>query len=238
MENSPSFDLNLAINQWRESLGRLPGLKAQNLNELEVHLRDSIATLQTRNLSLEESFLLARHRLGPAEDLAAEFRKVNRTAIWLERALWMLVGVQLLSFVTGLARVTSSLALLIGGRFSMGPTALAFLTSAMYAVSFAAVTFVAWRLMRNPPLNARRNLARLLGHSSLTALVIVFAGVLMTVLGSVPTLLFVQWQGVATMQATMAAQVWSSVVSGAVPLVFVAVTFAWLAKRHLSSKEA
>lgn len=42
---------------------------SENLNELESHLRDSIATLQTRGLSAEEGFLIATRRLGQGQEI-------------------------------------------------------------------------------------------------------------------------------------------------------------------------
>src|SRR5688572_12735231 len=204
MENPNSFDLNVAIGQWRESLARLPGFKSHNLRELEVHLRDSVASLQAHNLTPEESFIVACHRLGTPDGLAVEFSKVNRNTVWLERAMWMLAGTQFFVLVTGLARVTSSLALLLGLRFSLGPGTLAVLSVVMYTLAFATVMFVAWRLMRQPPAKVRRILARLFRYSSLTAIVIIFAGVLLTLLGSLPTLLLVYWNGIETLQTHIA----------------------------------
>ena len=237
MENPNSFDLNVAIGEWHESLARLPGFKSHNLRELEVHLRDSVAALQAHNLTPEESFMVACHRLGTPDVLAVEFSKVNRNAVWLERAMWMLAGTQFFVLVTGLARVTSGLVLLLGLKVSLGPATLAVLTAGMYTLAFGAVIFVAWRLMRHPSVNVRRRLARLFRYSSLTAIVIIFAGVLLTLLGSLPMLLLVNWHGIQTVQATMTTQRWSGIVSIIVPLVFVAIAFAWLAKRHLATVE-
>ena len=95
MENQTSFDLNLAIQRWREELGQSPAFHSENLNELESHLCDSIATLQTRGLSAEEAFIIATRRIGKGGSLEMEFAKVNRRTVWLDRALWMLIGVQI-----------------------------------------------------------------------------------------------------------------------------------------------
>src|SRR4051794_3815451 len=59
METQTSFDLNLAIQRWRENLAQSSALRNENLNELESHLRDSIAALQTAGLSGEEAFVIA-----------------------------------------------------------------------------------------------------------------------------------------------------------------------------------
>lgn len=102
METTTSFELNHAIQQWRENLGQSPAFRSENLNELESHLRDSIATLQTRGLSAEEAFVVATGRIGQGGPLEAEFCKVNGRAIWLDRMLWMLVGIQIWGLVASL----------------------------------------------------------------------------------------------------------------------------------------
>lgn len=97
-----SFDLNLAIQRWRENLAQSPAFHSENLNELESHLRDSVATLRSHGLSDEEAFLIASHRLGNGQQLESEFGKVNRTATWADRILWMLIGFQIWALVSDL----------------------------------------------------------------------------------------------------------------------------------------
>jgi hypothetical protein len=94
-----AFDLNLAIQHWRETLAQSPAFRSENLNELESHLRDSVASLQTRGLSEEEAFLIASRRIGDGKQLENEFGKINRRAMWADRVLWMLVGFQFWRFV-------------------------------------------------------------------------------------------------------------------------------------------
>jgi hypothetical protein len=78
MENISQFDLTVALRQWLERLGQSPQVKAENLKELESHVRDSVVKLQEKGLSSEESFLVATHRVGSPENLEPEFAKVNR----------------------------------------------------------------------------------------------------------------------------------------------------------------
>ena len=114
MENPTSFDLNLAIQQWRETLAQSPAFRSENLDELESHLRDSTAVLQTRGLSAEEAFMVATKRMGKRGSLETEFGKVNGQAVWLDRILWMLIGVQVWGLVSG---VVSSV---VRGALSFG----------------------------------------------------------------------------------------------------------------------
>jgi hypothetical protein len=101
METSP-FNLSLAIQQWRETLEQSPAFRSENLAELETHLRDSIATLQARGLSVEEAFMIAAKRIGKDGSLEKEFRKINGQKVWLDRILWMLIGVQVWAFVSAI----------------------------------------------------------------------------------------------------------------------------------------
>lgn len=120
METTTSFDLSKSIRLWRENLTQSPAFRGENIYELESHLRDSIATLQTQGLSAGEGFLIAARRLGRTETLADEFGKMNAAAVWRDRALWMLAGM---------------LFLVIGWNFS-----LATYTAIIYFSSLAGVS--------------------------------------------------------------------------------------------------
>jgi hypothetical protein len=94
MENTARFDLNRAIADWRNHLGESPAYRADDLEEMESHLRDAADQLRIAGLTDEEAFLVATRRVGPARVLEAEFAKINGGSVWLDRLLWMLVGVQ------------------------------------------------------------------------------------------------------------------------------------------------
>jgi hypothetical protein len=81
MENISEFNLNSALQLWLERLGQSPQVKAENLKELESHVRDSVVQLQGKGLSSEESFLVATHRVGSPAKLEPEFAKVNRSPL-------------------------------------------------------------------------------------------------------------------------------------------------------------
>jgi len=100
MEDPTSFDLNQAVALLAGEPGPVAGFHGDNLVELESHLAESVAVLQARGLSAEEAFWVATRRVGPDPQLAVEFAKVNGGAVWLDRVLWMLVGIQLWGFVS------------------------------------------------------------------------------------------------------------------------------------------
>jgi hypothetical protein len=89
MENQTSYDLNAAVENWRNELAAQPNLASDNRRELETHLRDAIAGFQQRGLNDEESFWLARRRVGQPPQLVEEFVKANPNVIWRERVFWM-----------------------------------------------------------------------------------------------------------------------------------------------------
>jgi hypothetical protein len=92
MENQARFDLNAAIESWRQELAAQPHLASEDRRELETHLRDAIAGFQQRGLSDEESFWLARRRVGQPKQLGEEFVKADPAKVWRERFFWMVLA--------------------------------------------------------------------------------------------------------------------------------------------------
>lgn len=86
------FELETAIEKWKEDLIGDGTINMKETLELESHLRDSIVALQTQSLSEQESFLVATRRLGRPTELQQEFEKNNPARRWRHRLFWMLVG--------------------------------------------------------------------------------------------------------------------------------------------------
>jgi hypothetical protein len=107
MENQTRYDLNAAVENWRNELAAQPNLASDDRRELETHLRDTIAGFQQRGLNDEESFWLARRR-GQPQQLVEEFVKANPTAVWRERVFWVALGIifwQLTLMLVNVARI-------------------------------------------------------------------------------------------------------------------------------------
>jgi hypothetical protein len=102
MENQTRFDLNAAVENWRNELAAQPNLAPDDRRELETHLRDAIAGFQQRGLNDEESFWLARRRVGQPPQIAEEFTKTNPAAVWRERLFWMIIALLALNLWGGL----------------------------------------------------------------------------------------------------------------------------------------
>ena len=102
MENQTRYDLNSAIESWRQELAAQAGLTAEVRRELETHLRDAIAGFQQRGLNDEESFWLARRRVGQPQLLGEEFVKADPSQVWGERVFWMVLACLIVSLWTNI----------------------------------------------------------------------------------------------------------------------------------------
>jgi hypothetical protein len=81
MENQTRYDLNAAVENWRNELAAQPNLASDDRRELETHLRDLISESRRQGLNDEESFRLARERTGQLRLIGKEFKKVS-PAYW------------------------------------------------------------------------------------------------------------------------------------------------------------
>lgn len=77
MATQTRFDLNAAVENWRNELMARPQLSSDDRRELEKHLADTMAELRQRGLNEEESFWLACRRIGQPQQLAEEFEKTD-----------------------------------------------------------------------------------------------------------------------------------------------------------------
>jgi len=100
MENQTRFDLNAAVENWRQELAAQPNLASGDRRELETHLRDAIAGFQQRGLNDEESFWLARRRVGQPQQLGEEFEKADPARAWRERAFWIVLALSAIQLWT------------------------------------------------------------------------------------------------------------------------------------------
>lgn len=117
MDTPTQFDLNQAILDWRKALADAPAIGCGDLDELESHLRDSVASLQATGLAPHEAFWVAQNRLGAGETLNAEFGKVNTEQVWADRVLWMVTGCLVIGLASSLINGLVALATL--GMFKL-----------------------------------------------------------------------------------------------------------------------
>jgi hypothetical protein len=70
------------IAEWRALVAGDPVLDAQDVDELEAHLRDQVAELSEAGLSDDEAFLVAVKRIGQLDVVSREFARENRGKLW------------------------------------------------------------------------------------------------------------------------------------------------------------
>ena len=70
------FELEEGIQGWVESMRRQSSMNTSDIEELEDHLRESIAGLQKLGLLPEEALTVAKMRLGKQEEIAKEHSKL------------------------------------------------------------------------------------------------------------------------------------------------------------------
>ena len=86
------FDLNQAIDNWKQQFRCHEACNKSDIDELESHLWDEIDILMTRGLSAGEAFHIASVRLGNPDRISCEYSKINIGAIWIRRLFWMVIG--------------------------------------------------------------------------------------------------------------------------------------------------
>jgi hypothetical protein len=148
MTSLTRLDLNAVLENWRKELAAQPQLTPEDRRELEKHLTDSMVELRQRGLSEEESFWLARRRMGDLRQVAEEFVKTNPGEVWRDRIFWILLGGFLLGQWSWL---TSSVAM----KFYSGKADVPWLDSLVQAAGsifplIIAIMLVKGKLMRLP----------------------------------------------------------------------------------------
>jgi hypothetical protein len=130
-------DLNEMVNEWRANFGEL---SADQIDELEDHLRTEIQALARQGLSEREAFVVAAMRCGKPSTLEYEISRGDPAAAWSRRLRWMVVGVI----------VSSILNLLIGGL--SGATGAALIVDGVglpqvIALRFASISAIIFAVM-------------------------------------------------------------------------------------------
>jgi hypothetical protein len=70
------------IGQWRLYLQRRRAIRPPDVEELEGHLRDQVASLQDAGLAEDEAFLIAVKRIGSLDAVSREFAREHSERLW------------------------------------------------------------------------------------------------------------------------------------------------------------
>ena len=68
-------DTETQIAAWRAYMAKAPVVDGRDVDELEAHLRDQMAELDTAGLTSDEAFLVAVKRMGDLDTLSREFAR-------------------------------------------------------------------------------------------------------------------------------------------------------------------
>jgi hypothetical protein len=160
MTASDAIDpLEEQIQQWRTHLRRHRALHPVDVEELEDHLRDQIATLLEAGLAPDEAFLVAVKRMGAQDAIANEFAREHSERLWKQ----LIVAPEAAEAAGGEARrevvvvlalaVAAALAIKLPALFGLemsDPNAPFYLRNASLFVLPLLVGYFAWK-RRIPP---------------------------------------------------------------------------------------
>jgi hypothetical protein len=171
------FDLEERLEQWRQRFTSMEALRGSDIEELEQHLRDSMAALTSNGLDAEEAFIIATRRVGAPGSVEREFAKVNGSHIWSQRVFWMAAGV--LGYVVcgfaiaAIASLSQIFVVFTGGKgASVGFTAVAITCLGWMVV--AAALYRRWNKPSPDRLLTRRS-AGVIGSWVVLAAAVAFA---------------------------------------------------------------
>lgn len=144
------FDIELAIEQWKQSFDSIDTVRPDDVLELESHLRELVSELRKRELSDREAFMVATQRLGNAAELNGEFAKVNGATVWHKRVLWMLCGYVVYSVGSALIQTAATLASTSVAIAGVGATATGATATMVLAIGWAILLAIAYRQSKRP----------------------------------------------------------------------------------------
>jgi hypothetical protein len=79
--------LESQIAQWRSAVSRNRAIDSADVEELEGHLREQVAELESTGLTEEEAFLVAVRRLGAVDLVTEEFAREHGDRLWKQLVL-------------------------------------------------------------------------------------------------------------------------------------------------------
>ena len=141
-------DVEKRIEQWRGRLAASETLNSAEISELEGHLREEVAGLRKLELSEEEAFLVARHRLGDAAELEGEFAKVYGHRRSLQRLSWMALGVLLYLLAGYIASGLSQGGVMVATWLGLRGYGLGLFGVAVKATTLTGLLLLVWLFFR------------------------------------------------------------------------------------------
>ena len=234
------FDLNECINKWRVGLAQSQSLGKTDIDELESHLRTEIENLKPFQLSDEERFWIAAHRLGNPDRLSDEYAKINRRNVFRQKVSWMIAGILFYLAATFLAKIVSvgsvQLAISRGIKGYGGLGFIGFITQILASAVTVFLSYLIWWLIRKIPV-MKRTIDQLTKRISLLMILLVilstvfFYGVFLHI--PVPAFRNMSVQNLTAVALTYTQILWSVLLP--VILVMALMILSKLSKREMES---
>lgn len=87
VDSEPGRQLETQIGEWRAYMLRRAAVREVDVDELEDHLRATVADLTAVGLRPDEAFLVAVKRMGSLDELSREFARVHSDRLWKQLVL-------------------------------------------------------------------------------------------------------------------------------------------------------
>lgn len=143
MENRAKFNIKRNIEIWKSELSKKSNMTSDNIEELESHLLDLINGLESKGLNIEESFIIAKKRIGRTDEICAEFDKINNfsfinaTIPYLKGALICITFIILSKLFVVLALLLSQFLNIDNGTFNI----LSVILLVVFSISFFSIIY-------------------------------------------------------------------------------------------------
>ena len=141
--------MNEKINLWRRNLAQSQTIRGSDIDELESHLREEIKNLTSLNLSDEEAFLVATHRLGSTDSLTVEYEKLNRSVKFRRWLSLMIAGILTYLLATYFATAISKDCILLAVNSGItGYRSLGFIGFCLQILTLITTIFIGYFILR------------------------------------------------------------------------------------------
>jgi len=144
------FELETAIENWKQAFRISDAVSPEQSSELEEHLRELIIDLNENGLSQREAFMVAADRLGHPSELEQEYAKVNGAAQWRRRVFWMLSGIIMLKVIASITTLVVTLAATGMAYAGVGSTVVGITISALALFISLGLLAFAFKTSQNP----------------------------------------------------------------------------------------
>lgn len=163
MENRTEFNLENNVQKWKSILTKKNNLTKSNIIELENHLLDLIEDLESKGLNKEESFLIAKKRIGKIDDICLEFDKINNNFSFINKLIPYLKGALIyISFII-LSKLFLVITLLLSQKLNIDKSTFNIISITLLAfASISIFSIIYFNLKRGKQLLSKLSNANIL----------------------------------------------------------------------------